>query len=125
MPARRDAQRAQHCALTPSLNPAALRICVHRGAVVCYLLPVTCYPLPDQSTGCSAGVLLARDGITLRSPFEISGQNSMTSDSVVMPPTNPFENMMPRLPCDASIDWRNALSAALPSTSARTSGAIG
>jgi hypothetical protein len=61
----------------------------------------------------------------VRRPVEISGQNSMTSASAVMPPTRPFENRMPRLPCDDSIACRNELSAALPSTSASTSGAIG
>ena len=57
--------------------------------------------------------------------MEINGQNSMIIASVVMLPTSQFENITVTLPCEPSMAWRNEFSAALPRTSASTSGASG
>ncbi|MNC96817.1 hypothetical protein D3C83_142870 [compost metagenome] len=58
-------------------------------------------------------------------PLEIKGQNSANKAKPVMPPTSQFEKKTVRSPCEISMDCRNALSAASPSTSASTSGANG
>src|SRR5665213_523848 len=68
---------------------------------------------------CSAS-LFGLTGTRSLIPFEINGQNSRSTESVVMLPTSPLDHITDRLPCDISIACRNEFSAALPSTSAST-----
>ncbi len=58
-------------------------------------------------------------------PRENSGQHRMTSASVMIEPTSPLLKNTDMLPADASIDWRKAVSAMSPNTSASTIGANG
>ena len=53
------------------------------------------------------------------------GQNSAIRPSVMIVLTRPFDQNTPRLPCEASSDWRKASSALSPKTIASTIGASG
>ena len=68
---------------------------------------------------------LAPGDLSRASPAEISGQNNANSARPVRLPTSQFEKNILRSPCAISIDCRNELSAASPSTSASTIGASG
>jgi len=57
--------------------------------------------------------------------LSITGQNRRTIASVVIEPTRPFDQNTFMSPPAPIIDWRNASSARLPSTSASVNGASG